>query len=84
MTYRREYNIRIYSRWCLHCVEVYRTEPLRTDLKDGGEELTNFTLPNATNYVHGDLTLSCKYDMSAFFSSSVYSFSFPLFYFVPF
>lgn len=51
MTFRPEDKIKIYSRWCLYCVKVRRTEPLRTGLKDGGEELTYFTSPSATNYM---------------------------------
>ena len=51
MTYSPENNIKIYSRWCLHCVKVYSTEPLRTGLKDGGEKLTYFALSSATNYM---------------------------------
>jgi len=51
MTFRPEDNIKIYSRWCLYCVKVCRTEPIRTGLKDGGEEKTYFTSPSAMNYM---------------------------------
>lgn len=51
MAYRPEDDIKIYSRRCLYCVKVCRTETRRTGLKDGGEELTYFNSPSVTNYM---------------------------------